>query len=454
MASGSLGGDITHGEHTRCSSRAGRDTFSGRTDPALVVSSVPPHPTPLHSLGLRFLPRNFSGHHRNCGIIGQVIQRSRHFKHCQQILDESPCVALLGARQVGKTTLAKQLADAWTGPVHGFDLERPSDVARLSEPELALESLDGLIVLDEIQRRPELFPVLRGLIDRYPTRRYLVLGSAAPELLRQSSETLAGRIAFHDLGPLAGDEVGGDAMDDLWVRGGFPRSFLAPDDKASFRWRLDFIRTFVERDLPTLGSQVPSATTDRFWRMLAHLHGEVWNASRIASSFGVADTTVRRYLDTLTATLVVDQLQPWHENVRKRQVKSPKVFIADSGLLHALLDLPSRTAIERHPVLGASWEGFVIRQLIEITGVRRDQRFFWATHSGAELDLLIVRNGERVGIEVKRTATPRVTASLRSAIDTLGLDRAYIVHAGEHTFPLAVGIEAVAARSVLTRTAW
>lgn len=240
----------------------------------------------------------------------------------------------------------------------------------------------------------------------------------------------------------------------MWVRGGFPRAFLAFDDDESFRWRLDFIRTFVERDLPTLGSQVPSSTTDRFWRMLAHVHGQVWNASRMASSFGVADSTVRRYLDTLTATLVVEQLQPWHENVGKRQVKSPKVFIADSGLLHALLDLPNRTAIERHPVLGASWEGFVIRQLIETTGVRRDQRFFWATHGGAELDLLIVRGGERVGFEVKRTATPRVTASLRSAIGTLGLERAYVVHGGDHSFPLAAGIEAVAAYSVPTRTAW
>ncbi len=233
-----------------------------------------------------------------------------------------------------------------------------------------------------------------------------------------------------------------------------PNSFLATGDDSSFRWRVDFIRTFIERDLPTLGSQVPSATTDRFWRMLAHVHAQVWNSSRFASSFGVADTTVRRYLDTLTAALVVDQLQPWHENVGKRQVRSPKVFIADSGLLHALLDLPDRVAVERHPVLGASWEGFVVRQLIDITGARRDQRFFWATHAGAELDLLIVRGGERIGIEVKRTATPKVTASLRAAIDTLRLDRAYVVHAGEHSFPMAGGTEAVAARSLLTRTSW
>jgi hypothetical protein len=383
-----------------------------------------------------------------------MLSRRRHLERCNRLLAQSPCLALLGARQVGKTTLAAQIAREWPGPVHEFDLERPSDRARLSEPELALEALDGLIVLDEIQRHPDLFVVLRGLIDRHPERRYLVLGSAAPELLQQSSETLAGRISFHDLGPFALDEVGADALDELWLRGGFPRSFTAADDDASFRWRLDFIRTFVERDLPTLGSRVPSATTDRFWRMLSHLHGQVWNGSRIAASFGVADSTVRRYLDTLTSTLVVDQLQPWHENVGKRQVKSPKVYINDSGLLHALLDLPDRTALERHPVVGASWEGLIIRQLIEITGARRDQCYFWATHAGAELDLLIVRGSERIGFEVKRTAAPKVTASIRSAIETLHLDRAVVIHAGQHSFPMADGVDAVAARSLLDRHDW
>ncbi len=383
-----------------------------------------------------------------------MIPRTRHLDACTRLLRQTPCLALLGARQVGKTTLAGEIARGWTGPVHEFDLERPSDRTRLTEPELALEPLDGLIVLDEIQRHPDLFVVLRSLIDRFPDRRYLVLGSAAPELLQQSSETLAGRIAFHDLGPLALDEVGSTAIDDLWLRGGFPRSFTATDDEASFRWRLDFVRTFVERDLPTLGSRVPWSTTDRFWRMLSHVHGQVWNGSRIASAFGVADSTVRRYLDTLTSALVVDQLQPWHENVGKRQVKSPKVYVDDSGLLHALLDLPDRPSLERHPVVGASWEGFVIRQLIELTGARRDQRFFWATHAGAELDLMIVRGGERIGFEIKRTATPKVTASIRAAIETLHLDRAYVVHAGAHDFPLAPGIEARSARSLLDRPDW
>lgn len=355
---------------------------------------------------------------------------------------------------MGKTTLANQIANSWDGPVHAFDLELPSHLARLDEAELALEPLDGLIVLDEIQRRPELFPVLRSMIDRHPRRRYLVLGSAAPHLLQQSSESLAGRIAYHDLDPLTVDEVGAAATEMLWTRGGFPRSFTASDEESSFRWRLDFVRTFVERDLPALGSQTPPATTARFWRMLAHTHGQVWNGARFASSFGVADTTVRRYLDLLTSALVVTQLRPWHENVGKRQVRSPKVFLSDSGLLHALLDLPDRAAIESHPSLGASWEGFALAQLATATESRPDQRYFWATHGGAELDLLVVRGGERIGMEIKRTAAPRLTASLRSAITTLGLDRAYIVHAGTDSFPLGERVEAIAAADIARRTAW
>jgi hypothetical protein len=377
-----------------------------------------------------------------------MLQRARHIAGVRRLLESVPCVAILGARQVGKTTLAGLVAERWDGPVHVFDLERAADLARLEEPELALEPLDGLIVVDEVQRRPDLFPALRVFVDHHPERRLLILGSASPELLRQSSETLAGRIAFHDLPPLRFDETGVDSMDDLWIRGGFPRSFLAPDESASFRWRIDFIRTFVERDLPSLGSQVPAATTDRFWRMLAYAHGQVWNGSRIASSFGVADTTVRRYLDLLTSALVVRQLRPWHANVGKRQVRSPKVYVGDSGLLHGLLDLPDRLAVERHPILGMSWEGHVLEQITAATGAREDQLYFWATHAGAELDLLVVRGSERLGFEVKRTTAPRVTRSLRSAVDTLGLDRAFIVHAGDATFPLGDGIEAVAVREL------
>lgn len=380
-----------------------------------------------------------------------AIVRDRHLANVRRLLETNSAVALLGARQVGKTTLAGQIANAIGGPIHRFDLELPSDLARLDEPELALGSLSGLIVLDEIQRRPDLFPALRALIDRRSDQRYLVLGSAAPELLRQTSESLAGRVAIYDLPPLALDETGPAGVDDLWRRGGFPRSFVAPDDAASFQWRLDFIRTFVERDLPALGSQVPSATTDRFWRMLSHVHGQVWNGARIASSLGVAESTVRRYLDLLTSALVVHQLRPWHENVGKRQVKSPKVYVADSGLLHALLDLPDRVAIERHPVVGASWDGFVVNQLTAATEARHDQRYFWATHAGAELDLLVVRGSERLGFEIKRTATPKITASLRSARETLHLDRTFVVHAGPNSFDLSADVEAVAAADLATR---
>lgn len=383
-----------------------------------------------------------------------MLPRARHKSVCQDLLATVPCVAIVGARQVGKTTLAAQIAASWDGPVHRFDLEVPSQVARIEDPELGLEPLDGLIVLDEIQRRPDLFPVLRWMIDSHPRRRYLVLGSAAPDLLRQSSETLAGRIAYHDLTPLTVDEVGANDLNTLWIRGGFPRSLLAPDEPTSFRWRLDFARTFVERDLPVLGSGTSPEVMARFWRMLTHVHGQVWNSSRFASSFGVSDKTVRSYLDLLTSALVVTQLRPWHENVSKRQVRAPKVSLSDTGLLHALLDLPHRVAVESHPVLGASWEGFALAQLAAGTGSRPDQRYFWATHTGAELDLLIVRGTERIGFEIKRTSAPKVTASLRSAIETLHLDRAYIVHAGQHTFPMRDGVEAVAAADIAGRTQW
>jgi predicted AAA+ superfamily ATPase len=374
-----------------------------------------------------------------------MIERTRQIQRVARLLRNNPAVAILGARQVGKTTLASDIAQTWPGPVHRFDLESPSDLARLAEPELALGRLTGLVVIDEIQRQPELFPVLRVLIDRDVERRFLILGSASRQLIEHTTETLAGRIAYVDLPPFTLDEVGAPQLDGLWIRGGFPRSFLADGDPASFEWRLNFIRTFIERDLPSLGVQVPATTTRRFWYMLAHVHGQVWNAQRFASSFGVSAPTVRRYLDTLTAALVVRQLLPWHANSAKRQVRQPKVFIADSGLLHALLDLADLTAVERHPTLGASWEGFVIEQIRAATGARDDQLFFWATHSGAELDVLWVNGGEKVGFEIKRTAAPRLTRSMRSAVETLGLDRAYVVHAGEHEFPLGEGVEAIPA---------
>lgn len=386
-----------------------------------------------------------------------MLPRSHHIAEIESRLSTVPVVAIIGARQVGKTTIAQSISGNLAEQAHYFDLERPGDLARLSEPELALESLRGLIVLDEVQRRPDLFPVLRGLIDRQPDRRFLILGSAAPELLQQSSETLAGRISYYDLPPFGISEVqdtDGQASERLWLRGGFPRSYLATSEESSFQWRLEFIRTFVERDLPALGSRVPAQTHDRFWRMLAHGHGQVWNASRFATSFGVSAGSVRSYLDLLTSALVVQQLKPWHENVSKRQVKSPKIYIADSGLLHGLLDLASRVDIERHPILGHSWEGHLINQICEVTGTRSDQRYFWATHSGAELDLLITKGGERIGFEIKRTTKPSLTKSLTSARQTLKLDRTYLIHAGEHSFPLSKEVEAVSAHELGKRGRW
>ena len=379
-----------------------------------------------------------------------VIPRPRHRTIVLDLLNDFPVVAILGARQVGKTTLAQQILAARQGRGERFDLEDPADLARLADARLALSELGGLVVLDEIQRRPDLFPLLRVLADRRPRRaRFLVLGSASPELLRQSSETLAGRIAFHTLSGFRLDEVGRDKLDRLWLRGGFPPSFLAKSAGASFEWRRNFVRTFLERDLAQLGVRIPATTLSRFWSMLAHYHGQVWNSSEFARSFGVTDKTVRHYLDILSATLVVQPLPPWHANVRKRQVKSPKVYIRDSGVLHALLGLREPRDLERHPKVGASWEGFMLSQVVERLGAQPEECFFWATHSGVELDLLWVRGRRRWGFEIKRTSAPSLTRSMRTAFETLGLEKLWVVHAGAETFRLHKKVTAVAASRLL-----
>jgi predicted AAA+ superfamily ATPase len=366
-------------------------------------------------------------------------------RRIEQLYKTHPVVAILGARQVGKTTLALQIAERFGGSTHRFDLEDPGDLARLDDPRLALGSLDGLVVIDEVQRRPDLFPVLRVLVDRPANAaRFLVLGSASPDLLRQSSETLAGRIAYHELSGLALDEVGMSSAERLWVRGGFPRSFLAPDEGASFDWRWEFVRTFLERDVAQFGIQIPSRTLHRFWSMLAHYHGQTWNGAELGRAFGVSATTVRRYLDVLSATLVVRQLQPWHENLKKRQVKSPKVYITDSGVLHTLLGIKTTEDLSKHPKVGASWEGFVLNELLARLGARTEECFFWASHTGLELDLLVVRGRRRLGFEIKRTSSPKVTRSLRGAVEDLHPDRVDVIHAGDDTFPLAKGMRAVA----------
>lgn len=379
-----------------------------------------------------------------------AIPRKWHVSRVRTLLARSPAVAILGARQVGKTTLARLIARGRPRGVTVFDLENQADLARLEDPMLALERLRGLVIIDEIQRRPDLFPTLRVLCDR-PRRpaRFLVLGSASPELLRQSSESLAGRIAYHELTGFSLEEVGANRLDRLWLRGGFPRSWTARSEPASLEWRADFVRTFLERDLPQLGITIPSATMGRFWAMLAHYHGQVWNASEFARSFGVSDMTVRRYLDVLSGTFVVRLLPPWSANIGKRQVKSPKVYLADSGLLHALLGIGGRDDLEKHPKVGASWEGFGIQAVVDRLRARRAECFFWATHAGAELDLLVVRGRKRLGFEIKRTAVPRITPSVRSALEDLALERLDIVHAGEETFPLAPRVRALALSRLL-----
>ncbi len=373
-----------------------------------------------------------------------MITRQREIDTLRGLLKRHRVVGIVGARQVGKTTLARMLAEAWRGEVSFFDLESPEDQARLSDPMLALKPLGGLVVIDEVQRHPDLFTVLRVLADK-PARpvRFLVLGSASPELLRQGSETLAGRIYYHEMSGFALDEVGVERHDSLWIRGGLPRSYLARTAIESHEWRQGFVRTFLERDLPQLGVGISSTTMRRFWTMLAHYHGQVWNASEFARSFGVADTTVRSYLDRLTSALVVRQLLPWYENVSKRQVKAPKVYIADTGLLHALLNLRTHADVEAHPKVGASWEGFAADQVIRQLGVGRSECFFWATHGGAELDLLVVRGNRRLGFELKRSSSPRVTPSMRSALKDLRLTRLDVIYPGDRVFPLSDRIRAV-----------
>ncbi len=378
------------------------------------------------------------------------IPRPDHLAALEGRLRRFPVVALVGARQAGKTTLARELARRARSGSTVFDLERAADLALLDDPELALRDLRGLVVLDEVQRRPEIFPALRVLADRQPLpARFLVLGSASPALLRQASESLAGRIAFHELPGLSLSEVGSDRAERLWLRGSFPRAYTARSDAASHEWRLEFVRTFLERDLPQLGSLVPAPTLGRFWAMLAHAHGNVWNGSEFGRAFGVAHTTIGRYLDLLSGAFVVRQLPPWSENLAKRQVKSPKVYVADSGLLHALLDVRTRDALVRHPKVGASWEGFGIQSVIDRLGARREECHFWGTYAGAELDLLVVRGSIRLGFEFKRTVAPSVTPSMRIALDALRLKRLHVVHAGERSAELGRGIRAIALARLL-----
>ena len=353
-------------------------------------------------------------------------------------------VAILGPRQIGKTTLARAIARTWKGSTSIFDLEDPRDVARLADPTTTLAPLRGLIVIDEIQRRPDLFPVLRVLADRAPRpARVLLLGSASPSLLRQSSESLAGRIAYVELQGFGLADVGA-RWPRLWLRGGYPRPYLARTDEDSMRWRRDLIRTYVEQDLPQLGMTIGARTIRSFWTMLAHYHAQIWNGAELARAFGVAESTVKRYLDVLVNTFMVRVLPPWSENVGKRVVRAPKVYVADTGLLHALLDIPTARALESHPKVGASFEGFAVQAVIRATGARPEQCYFWATHQGAELDLLVVQGARRRGFEFKRTDSPSATKSMHIAMQDLQLESLDLVHVGRDTYPLAPKVRAIA----------
>jgi uncharacterized protein len=357
------------------------------------------------------------------------------------LLDGGRSVVLLGPRQCGKTTLAHIIAKK-SETAAFFDLENPTDLARLNDPMLALEPLRGLVILDEIQRRPDIMPVLRVLLDRKPLpARFLLLGSASPDIVRGTSESLAGRIAFVDMHGFNLNEVGSESMQNLWLRGGFPLACLADSEKESMRWRLDFIRTFLERDLPSFGHNPGRDTIRRFLSMLAHYHAQTWNASEIARSLQISHPTTRHYVDLLTGAFLIRQLPPWFENAGKRIVKSPKVYIRDSGILHALLNLDTMHALQGHPKLGASWEGFALENILSVLEDR--YAYFWATQSGAELDLFYQKGNCRLGAEFKYTSGPRITKSMRIAIKDLKLDHLFVIYPGSVRFPLAPDITAI-----------
>lgn len=375
-----------------------------------------------------------------------MIDRALDADRLRAALSRAPVVLLVGPRQAGKSTLARQVTGVPAD--HLFDLEDPRHLARLGDPTLSLASLDGLVVIDEAQRRPDLFPILRVLVDADPRPgRFLVLGSASPDLVGLSAESLAGRVTVLELGGLRVRDVGPDHLDDLWRRGTLPPAYVASEDD-SCRWRDDYISTFLERDLANLGVRIPPTTMRRFWTMVAHSHGQTWNGAELARALAVSQSTVRRYVDALTDALIVRQLTPWYANVSKRQVRAPKVYIRDTGLLHRLLGISSQLDLLGHPKVGASWEGFVLEQAVTLMGVRDPA--FWATHAGAELDLFVTIGTKRLGFEIKRTDRPAVTPSMRHALLDLELDHLFAVHAGRERFPLGERVTALPAHTLLT----
>jgi uncharacterized protein len=379
-----------------------------------------------------------------------MIERAKKLNHIKSGFDRSPIVSITGLRQSGKTTLAKDFMSQYQGTCTHFDLEDPRSLARLSEPMTALENLSGVIVIDEVQRLPAIFPVLRVLADRKEKPAcFLLLGSASPLLIKEISESLAGRVALLEMDGFNLLEVGSEESKILWNRGGLPPSFLAGSDTSSLQWRQDFMTLFVERDLPQFGVTFPSAAMRRFWAMLAHYHGQTWNASELAKSFDVSQAIIRKKLDILTGAYAIRQLPAWYENLGKRTVKSHKIYLRDSGLLHALLDLSTFDQLESHPKLGSSWEGFCIEQILSITG--SSNAYFWATHAGAELDLFLLHNGKRIGVEIKYSDGPSTTRSMRQALEDLSLDHLYVVYPGKDDYPLDKNITVTSLPSILSK---
>lgn len=380
-----------------------------------------------------------------------MIDRPRYLQQIRIQFDAHPVVAILGSRQCGKTTLAKMYADRFVNEaVTRFDLENPTHQARLESPMLALEQLQGVVIIDEVQRSPGLFEVLRVLVDRENNpARFLILGSASRDLIRQSSETLAGRIGHIELTPFSLDEVGQANLSRLWFRGGYPPSFLAKSEEIGATWRKAYISTFLERDIPSLGFSISPTALRRFWMMLAHYHGQTMNYSELGRSLGASDNTIRRYLDLLCSTFMVRQLPPWHENIKKRQVKAPKIYIRDSGIFHTLLGVEHQDALQFHPKIGPSWEGFAIEMIIRKYGGDQAQCYFWSAYGRAELDLMILSGSRRIGFEIIHTDAPRITRSLQIARDDLDIEDIRIVYPGKERFPLDRGIEAVGLETLI-----
>lgn len=365
-----------------------------------------------------------------------------------QALGDFPVVGLLGPRQVGKTTLAKMIADTFESKVVYLDLERLSDAQKLANPELYLEGVaDALVILDEVQRQPELFPLLRSLVDaRTRNGQFLILGSASPDLKRQAAESLAGRVCYFELTGFLPEEVGvnAKALETLWSRGGFPRSFLARSDSVSFQWRESFVQTFLERDIPSLGINTPATTLMRFWQMVAHSHGQLWNASKIAASLGVSSPTIRKYLDLLVDTFMVRQLLPYSPNLKKRLVKSPKIYLRDSGLLHVLLGISSYDTLLGHPSAGVSFEGTMIERIIAMLPSHWTTSFY-RTSAGAEIDLVLQPSQKTapIAVEIKHALAPQPTKGFWNALDDIKPKRSYVVYPGRELYPLAENVIAL-----------